>query len=418
MFEHPIDAVVYRGGFMNKTLKMILVGATVVALAIIVYFAFFSSSQEKSAPAASSGQLVSGHQGHDGSVPAQPEQSSETDKETEEPPTIDIDSAKRQLIGVKIATAEVKEIEKTIKTVGVVEYDERRLATVNTKFEGWIEKLYADFAGKYVRKGEPLVDIYSPELTATQQEFLGLLKWEKSASSSKNQEIGGMLSKDSSAIVAGARQRLKLWDISDKQISRIEQTGKPIRALTLYSPVSGFVVQKPLRGQKVAAGEKLFDIADLSTVWIVSDIFENEIPFVKVGGKAMIRLNYSPGQEIAAAVDYVYPSLSGDTRSSKVRFTVPNTSGKLKPQMRATVEIRIPLGRKLVVPEDAVIDSGRRQIVYVDKGEGSFEPRNVSVGAKADGMIEITAGLKAGDRVASSSTFLIDSEARLKGIVK
>jgi membrane fusion protein, copper/silver efflux system len=397
---------------MNKKVRLILVGAAALALAIIVYFAFWGSFQDKV------GQTAAGHPGHGGAAPAQPEQSAETDKETEEAPTVDIDSEKQQMIGVKIAVAEVKTLQKTIKTVGIVEYDERRLATVNTKFEGWIEKLYADYTGKYVRKGDPLAAIYSPELMATQQEFLNLLKWGKSASTSKNPEIGGMLSRDSAAIVSGARQRLRLWDISEKQINRIEQTGKPIRALTLFSPVNGFVVQKPLRGQRVAAGEKLFDVADLSTVWVVSDIFENEIPLVKVGGKALIGLSYTPGRELPATIEYIYPSLSGDTRSSKVRFTVPNPGGKLKPQMHTTVAIKINLGKKLVVPDDAVLDSGRRQLVYVDKGEGSFEPRNVSVGIKADGMVEITAGLKEGERVASSATFLIDSEARLKGIVK
>jgi membrane fusion protein, copper/silver efflux system len=404
---------------MNKKVKVILAVSVLAALAIMAYIIFDSSSGDKIAPPTSGAHTAAVHSGHGGNAPAQPEQAAETDKEPEEPPIIDIDTTKQQLIGVKIAVAEMKQLEKSIKTVGVVEYDERRLATVNIKFEGWIEKLYADYTGMYVKKGDPLVDVYSPELTATQQEFVDMLYWERTTSSAnRRSEYSGMLSNDFKVIVGAARRRLKLWDISDAQIDTITKTRKPLRALTIYSPVNGFVVQKPLRGQKVAAGEKLFDIADLSTVWIVSDIFENEIPLVKVGSKATIRLSYSPGRELPATVEYIYPSLSGDTRSSKVRFTVPNTGGKLKPQMRTTVEIKISLGKKLVVPEDAVIDSGRRQIVYVDKGEGSFEPRNVSVGAKADGLIEITSGLTAGERVASSSTFLIDSEARLKGIVK
>jgi len=403
---------------MNRTRKFALVSAAFLALTIIAYLTFFSGPPEKNAPASTETQSATGHQGHGGPSAAQPEQTTDSDKEQEEAPTIDIDTEKQQMIGVKIAVAEVKLLHKTIRTVGIVEYDERRLATVNTKFEGWIEKLYADYTGKYVSRGQALVGIYSPELMATQQEFLNLLKWEKAASASKDREVGGMLSRDSAAIVAGARQRLRLWDISEKQIARIEQTGKPVRALTLYSPASGYIVQKPLRGQKVAAGEKLFDIADLSSVWVISDIFENEISLVKVGGKAVISLSYSPGQEFPATIDYIYPSLSGDTRSSKVRFTVPNPGGKLKPQMHTTVEIKITLGKKLVVPDDAVLDSGRRQLVYVEKEPGSFEPRSVSVGVKSDGMVEIISGLKEGERVASSATFLIDSEARLKGIVK
>jgi Cu(I)/Ag(I) efflux system membrane fusion protein len=403
---------------MNKTWKFALVSAASLAFAAIAYLAFFSDRPDNTTPVSTAAQTVAGHQGNGGASPAQPEQSADSDTESDEPPTIDIDTEKQRMIGVKIVVAEMKTLHKTIRTVGIVEYDERRLATVNTKFEGWIERLYADYTGKYVSRGQALADIYSPELMATQQEFLNLLKWGKAASASGDREIGGLLSRDSAAVVAGARQRLRLWDISEKQIGKIEQTGKPIKALTIYSPANGYIVQKPLRGQKVAAGEKLFDIADLSTVWVVADIFENEIPLVKVGGKAVISLSYSPNRILPAAIEYIYPSLSGDTRSSRVRFTVPNPGGKLKPQMHTTVEIRIPLGERLVLPDDAVLDSGRRRLVYVEKEAGSFEPRNVGVGLRSDGMIEIISGLKEGERVASAATFLIDSEARLKGIVK
>jgi len=287
------------------------------------------------------------------------------------------------------------------------------------KFEGWIEKLYVDYSGKYVKQGERLAEIYSPELLATQQEFINLLKWSKEGAASRNKEVGAMLSRDSNAIVDGARQRLRLWDISEDQIAAIEQTGKPVRTLTIKSPASGYVVQKSVvRGQRVTAGEKLFDIADLSTVWVVSDIFEYELPLIKAGDRALISLSYFPGKEFSSTIDYIYPTISGDTRSAKVRFTIPNPGNKLKPQMYTNVEVKINLGKKLVLPEDAVLDSGRRQIVYVDKGEGNFEPRVVNTGIRAAGMIEIVGGLKAGERVASSATFLIDSEARLKGIVK
>jgi Cu(I)/Ag(I) efflux system membrane fusion protein len=290
---------------------------------------------------------------------------------------------------------------------------------VNTKFEGWIEKLHVDYSGRYVRKGEPLVDIYSPELLATQQEFINLSKWEKESKSVKNDTVGSMLSNDSKAIIEGARQRLRLWDISDAQIDKIEQTGKPMRTLTIYSPVSGYVVQKAaLKGMRVMPGEKLFDIADLSTVWIVSDIFEYELPLIKLGEKATISLSYFPGKEFTSSIDYVYPTIAGDTRSAKVRFTIANPGNKLKPQMYTNVEVKINLGKKLIIPNDAVLDAGKRQVVYVDKGEGNFEPREVSIGIRADGMVEVTKGLKAGERVVSSANFLIDSEAKLKGVVK
>jgi Cu(I)/Ag(I) efflux system membrane fusion protein len=228
-----------------------------------------------------------------------------------------------------------------------------------------------------------------------------------------------MLAKDARAIIEGARQRLRLWDISDKQINQIEQTGKPVRTLTIYSPVSGYVIQKTaLQGMRVGPGEKLFDIADLSSVWVVSDIFEYDLPLIKAGEKALISLSYFPGKEFSSAIEYVYPTIAGDTRSAKVRFTIPNPGNKLKPQMYTNVEIKINLGNKLIIPDDAVLDAGKRQVIYIDKGEGNFEPREVSIGMKADGMVEITKGLKAGERVASAANFLIDSEAKLKGIVK
>ena len=202
---------------------------------------------------------------------------------------------------------------------------------------------------RYVRKGEPLAEIYSPELLATQQEFLNLLKWKKESASVKNQDVGLMLSKDAQAIIEGARQRLRLWDISDAQIDKIEQTGKPVRTLTIYSPVSGYVVQKAaLKGMRVMPGEKLFDIADLSTVWILSDIFEYELPLIKVGDKGHYQPQLFPGQGIQyRTIDYVYPTIAGDTRSAKVRFTIPNPGNKLKPQMYTNVEVKINLGNKL-----------------------------------------------------------------------
>jgi Cu(I)/Ag(I) efflux system membrane fusion protein len=402
---------------MNKKMKLVLAGAGVIALAIVLYLAFGSPSEEKKmAPAP---QTASPHQGH-GAVDNTPQPTNpETKQESDEETAVEITPEKQQLIGVKIVTAEIKPLTKIILTVGIVEYDERRLATVNMKFEGWIEKLYVDYSGKYVKKGERLAEIYSPELLATQQEFINLLKWSKAGAASQNKEVGAMLSRDSSAIVEGARQRLRLWDISEDQIASIEQTGKPVRTLTIKSPASGYVVQKTIvRGQRVMPGEKLFDIADLSTVWVVSDIFEYELPLIKAGDKAMISLSYFPGREFSSAIEYVYPTISGDTRSAKVRFTIPNPGNKLKPQMYTNVEVKINLGKKLVIPEDAVLDSGKRQIVYVDKGEGNFEPRTVTTGIKAGGMIEIVAGLKAGERIASAATFMIDSEARLKGIVK
>ena len=333
----------------------------------------------------------------------------------QETPTVEIPLEKQQLIGVKTAQVSARPLEKIIRTVGRIEYDERKLATINTRYEGYIEKLHADYAGRYVKKGDPLAEIYSPELYATQQEFLNLLNWSKSR---KSDDMGLMLSKDAGTILQASKQRLKLWDITDDQIEAISVAGKPIRTLTIYSPVSGYIMQKmAVQGMRVMPGEKLFDIADLSTVWVISDIYEYELPLIKVGQTANITLSYFPGKVFLSKIDYVYPALSGETRTAKVRFSIPNPGGQLKPQMYTNVEIKIGLGKKLAIPDDAVIDTGIRQVVYVDKGNGYFEPREVKTGLRAEGVVEITGGLKAGEKIATSANFLIDSEAKLKGIV-
>jgi len=368
--------------------------------------------------------LAQGHAGHTAQPPATVEKQKAVkpqvpqEEATEEAPQVEISPEQQQLIGVKTVRVSLKSLQKVIRTVGRIEADERKLATINTKIEGWIEKLHVDYTGRYVKKGEPLVEIYSPELLATQQEFISTLKWAgKQTGNEPVSELQKMLTKDASAALDAARQRLRLWDISEKQIKHIEQTGKPVRTLTLYSPVSGFVTQKmAIRGMKVMPGEKLFDIADLSSLWIVADIYEYELPFVKVGQPARITLSYFPGRQFSSRIDYIYPTLSAETRTAKVRLTLPNPGGRLKPQMFTNVEIRINLGKKLIIPESAVIDTGTSQIVYVDRGEGAFEPREVELGIKADGAVEVLRGIKSGEKVASSANFLIDSEAQLKGI--
>ena len=307
--------------------------------------------------------------------------------------------------------------------MGRVEYDERKIATINTKIEGWIENLRVNYTGRYVKKGEVLAEIYSPELVAAQQEYLNILKWSRPgvapAGAETSSDLSRMLAQDAEAMRQAARQRLRFWDISEAQIKKIEKTGQPLRTLALFSPVNGYVVQKSaVQGMKVQPGEKLFDLVDTSTVWVVSDIYEHEVALVRTGQQAEITLDSLPGKVFTSTIEYVSPLLAGETRTAKIRFTLDNQAGDLKPQMFANVEIKINLGRRLVVPEDAVINTGVRQLVYVDKGEGYFEPREVSVGAKVEGMAEILSGLQTGEKVASAATFLIDSEARLKGVVK
>lgn len=417
----------------RNNMIIIAVVAAVLVAGVIFYMSRTGFLQKNRLQTAATSEPAAGHQGH-GTAAPQPQAgpSAGQQQEAEEAPTIEIPTDKQQMIGVKIADVAVRPLRKIIRTVGLVEYDEKKLSTVNTKFEGWIERLYVDYNGKYVKKGEPLADIYSPELVATQQEFINLLKWSKkkdipaSASQGKSTPssggieggVSGMLSRDAGVLVDAAKQRLRLWDISEAQIKKIEETGKPIRTLTIYSPVNGYVIQKmAIQGMKVMPGEKLFDLADLSSLWIVADIYESELAMVKPGERAMITLSYFPDKEFSSRIDYIYPSVSGATRTAKVRFSIPNYGGRLKPQMYTNVEIKIDLGKKLSIPDDAVIDTGTRQIVYVDKGEGNFEPREVALGMRAEGMREVVKGLKAGEKVAAAATFLIDSEAQLKNVV-
>jgi Cu(I)/Ag(I) efflux system membrane fusion protein len=388
---------------------------------------FFSSCKDgRNAQNASSGETKPTEKPE--AVSAKPE---ETTQKQEEVPTVEIPLEKQQLIGVRTVQASIQPLQRNIRTVGKIEYDERKLTTINTKVEGWIEKLYVNFTGVYVKKGEPLADIYSPELWATQQEFINLVRWAKKtgnrvAESAKtttttqgetSKDLTVLLSKDTDALMEAARQRLKLWDISDEQIRKIEESEKPIRTLTVYSPVSGYVLQKyAVQGMKVMAGEKLIDVSDLSSVWILADIYEYELPLIKVGDTAKIQLSYFPGRELTSKIDFVSPILSAETRTAQVRFSIPNTGGKLKPGMFTDVELKINLGSRLAVPDEAVIDTGLRQIVYVDKGDGYFEPRAITPGLRAEKLVEVLSGLKAGEKVASSANFLIDSEAKLKGV--
>lgn len=353
-----------------------------------------------------------GHQ-HGGGVPVT-ETTGNTDGET---PTVEIPEDRQQMIGLTTVTASVRAMNRTIRTVGRMEYDERKMATVNTKVEGWIEKLYVDYTGRYVKKGEPLAEVYSPELVATQQEFINTLRWANQGKAVKEEHTAMLLTRDARALLEASKERLRLWDISDEQIEKIETTGKPVRTLTIYSPVSGYVVQKmAVQGMRVMPGEKLFDVADLSSLWVMADIYEYELPLIQVGQRALIGLSYFPGKDFSAQVDYIYPGLANETRTAKVRFSIPNPEGILKPQMFTNVEINIDLGNRLAVPAEAVIDTGERQIAYVDKGQGNFEPREVILGLSADGWVEVTAGLRAGEKVAATANFLIDSEAQLKGV--
>jgi membrane fusion protein, copper/silver efflux system len=406
-----------------KQKNLITVIVVLVLLLLAIYFSKTGALRNLYPKVNGTQPLAEADRGPQGSTPGNLQNSTGGEaaqqEETEETPTVEVPLEQQQLIGVKTVEVSVRPLLKTIRTVGIIEYDERKISTVNTKIEGWIEKLYVNYSGRYVKKGEPLAEIFSPELVATQQEFINVLKWVKNKDEGKGSAggINSMLSRDAETILEASRQRLRLWDINEDQIKKIEESGQPLRTLAIYSPSSGYVVQKTaLQGMKVMPGEKLFDIADLSTVWILADIYEYEMSMIKPGETAKIVTSYFPDKEFFARIDYVYPSLSGSTRTVKVRFEIPNYQERFKPQMFTNVEVKIDLGKKLAIPDDSIIDTGTRQVVYVDKGEGYFEPREVMLGIKSEGFREVIKGVKAGEKVVASATFLIDSEAKLKNV--
>jgi Cu(I)/Ag(I) efflux system membrane fusion protein len=330
------------------------------------------------------------------------------------PGTVQITPERQQLIGVKFGTVEMKPLEKIIRTVGRIDYDEKRIVTVSLKIGGWIEDLNVDFTGRFVRKGEPLLTIYSPELVSTQEEYLLALRAKKSLTKSPFPEVAG----SGETLAESAKRRLKLWDITDDEIKALEDSGQSKKTLTLYAPFSGFVLEKAAyKGMNVMPGMVLYKLADLSVVWLYADIYEYELPFIRLGQEATVQLSYIPGETFRGKAIYIYPSLNPETRTAKVRFEIPNSHERLKPEMYANVEIKIRLGQKLAVPEGAIIDTGLRQLAIVDKGSGYFEPREVKVGSKVEGYYEVIKGLKAGERVVTSANFLIDSESKLKEAV-
>lgn len=325
--------------------------------------------------------------------------------------TTQITAQKQQLIGVQYGQAALRPLVRTIRAVGRLSYDETKITHIHTKFDGWISKVYVDFTGQLIRKGQPLFTVYSPELVSTQQEYLIAKRAHKYLSDAPYAEV----SEGANSLLDSARERLKLWDISDAQIDELDKTGKVQRDLTMYSPVNGFVLdRKAFENVRVTADTDLYTIADLSTVWANAEVYEYEVPYVRLGQKAIMSLSYYPGEAFKGKVSYIYPQLDTMTRTLKVRLDFPNSEFKLKPDMYADIQLQIDYGTKLVVPQDAVLDSGTEQVVFVARGDGYFEPRKVEVGPKIDDSVVILSGLKAGEKIVTSGNFLVDSESRLK----
>src|SRR5262245_52812547 len=312
---------------------------------------------------------------------------------------IRISPERQQLIGVKFATVEAGGSTRAIRTVGKVSVDETRVGHVHTRIEGWIENVFVDFTGDTVKKDEPMLTIYSPEMLASQEELL----------------LAARARDVLPSLLNAARRRLQLWELSDDQIEQVLRTGQPIRNIIVHAPMSGFVTErKAFPNQKVTPDSDLYTITDLSRVWIVADAFESDITSIKIGDPAYVMFTSGGVPPIAARVSYIQPQVDPMTRTLKVRLDANNPGMRMKPEMFVNVEFGVVTSPKLTVPAEAVLDTGDRQTVFLDLGNGYLEPRRVSVGERFGDRVTIVRGLSAGERVVSSGTFLVDSESQLK----
>lgn len=330
------------------------------------------------------------------------------------PAAVFVPPQRRQLIGVKLSEVKRAPVSVETRAVAKVAYDETRVAHIHTKVSGWVEEVFVDFVGKPVRKGEVLFTLYSPDLVASQEEYLLALR----AQSELGESSFAQVADGSRRLVESARRRLELWDMTRAQIQALEREGKVARTVAIHSPVDGIVTERAAyhHGRYVTPELDLYTIVDLSRVWVLADVYEYEVPFTKVGAAAEVELPYAVGAKpLHGRVTFVYPFLQAATRTVQVRMEFPNPELALRPDMFLNVRLRSDLGARLVVPKGAVMDTGERQYVFVDRGGGYFEPRPVKAGPEvAEGRV-IEEGLLEGEKVVAAANFILDSESRLKG---
>ncbi len=327
--------------------------------------------------------------------------------------TVRIDSVTVQNMGVRTAIVERRKLSRNIRTVGVVAYDEKRVTQVQSKVEGWIEKLYIDFTGQFVKKDDILLEIYSPQLVSSQEEYLAALELRDKMGKSPYPDIAG----GAESLMESAKKRLDYLDVPKHQVEEITEGRKVMKALHIHSPNKGIVINKHIQeGAYVKPGMPLYTLADISKVWVHADIYEYELPWVKEGQEVTMTLSYYPGKIFKGKVAYIYPYLEAKTRTVKVKLEFDNRNLELKPDMYANVLIdSLVADNRIAVPSEAVIRSGERNVVITAIGEGKFLPKNVRLGAvSGDGYYEVLDGLMSGEKVVTSAHFLIDSESRLK----
>ncbi|MCE1241010.1 MAG: efflux RND transporter periplasmic adaptor subunit [Azonexaceae bacterium] len=338
----------------------------------------------------------------------------EQDDEPASANQIKISTEKIQKLGVRTEAATLRNLDKVIRAAGRIEPDERRTYAISPKFEGYVERLHVNVTGQPVGKGQPLFEVYSPELVSAQREYAIAAQGVESLKGADGSTQDGMRQLADSSLA-----RLRNWDISEEQVKSLAKSGETRRTLTFRSPVNGIVTEKrAVQGMRFMPGEALYQVTDLSSVWAVADVFEQDIAWVKPGAKAKVKINAYPDKSFEGTISYVYPTLKAETRTIPVRIDLPNPNNQLKPGMFAQLELPTAAkGAVVTVPNSAVIDSGTRQIVLVQAREGRFEPRDVKLGARSDERIEVLDGVREGEQVVVAANFLIDAESNLKAAV-
>lgn len=329
--------------------------------------------------------------------------------------SVTIPAERIQTMGITVAEAVRIDLDQSFRTYGKIAYDETKVHHIHTRFEGYIEQLLVNYTGQFVKAGQPLFSVYSPELFATQNEYLLALR-----ARDQRQQTGDGIGIPGSHIdlVGAARERLALWGIGDSELNELERTRKARRDLVIYSPVSGYVTTKTaVHGLKVTPADNLYDIVDLSTVWVLADVYEVNLPFVKVGQPATMTLDYKPAKAWRGRVAFLDPTIDPTTRTLKARIEFANPDGELKPEMYAHVVVGGSRAKGIAVPDSAVISTGERNIVFVAKGDGVFEPREVALGARVRNLYEIKQGVSEGENVVTGASFLLDSESKLKAAI-
>ncbi|MFO0575666.1 MAG: efflux RND transporter periplasmic adaptor subunit [Polyangia bacterium] len=324
--------------------------------------------------------------------------------------TVPLGEKEQRLLGIKTAPVQRQTFAGTLRAAGRFTYDETRVHHIHTRYEAYVEHVFADFTGKSVRKGEPLVSLYSPDLMAAEQEYLIALRGPRP---------GLQLDGRGVDLLDAARQKLLLWNISPGDIAQLERSGRPSQTLKLYAPSSGVIVQKTaVHGMRVRPEDSLFDLVDLSRLWVLADVYEYELPRLRVGLTARITVPYWPERSWQGRVTYIYPAVDPATRTIRVRLEVDNHNNELKAEQLATVTFALSPRSALVVPDDAVLETGTRKLVFVIRPDGALQPREVQTGDRADGLYEIKGGLAEGERVALGALFLVDSESRLQSAIR